>query len=80
MSLEEQVELYEKTIRNALQIQSKEGSQKQSRVQIDLGEDPDDVDLRKEPVRFRIEVEKGFHSWQQIYITIDFFKVFSEEM
>lgn len=31
-------------------------------------------------MRFRVEIEKGFRSWQQIHLTIEGFKVSSEDM
>lgn len=80
LTLQEQVDLYDKTIQIALKFQTNDHDDKQSRIKIDIDEESDLPNLKKEPVRFRVEVEKGFRSWQQIYLTIEGFKVSSESM
>lgn len=46
-------------------------------MDINVEEDSDNNNERKEAKRFKVDIEEGFYSWKQVYFTIEGFKVTS---
>lgn len=76
--LEEKVDLYEKTVAYALQLEDNQNQNRPQSVNLALEDDDLGLKLRRQPVRFKIELHKGFLTWNSIFLTIDGFKVSSD--